>query len=470
LNSLLASILLYSALMIALGALLSSRVRKSEDFLVAGRRLGPGLIFATFLAANIGAGSTVGATGLGYRIGWSAWWWVGAAGIGSLLLANTVGPRIWYWARAEGFHTLGDYLEYRYSRGVRAAVALLLWPATVVLFAAQLIAISVILDVVAGIPRWQGLLLGGLVVLSYFAAGGFFSAARINLLQVGVKLAGFILAVPFALHFAGGWASIERALPERPLPSGYSSPVGIGLSGILYYLVLLAPSFVVSPGLIQKIYGARSARAARVGVNCNAAALLLFAAIPPSLGIVAAARFPGLADSQLALPTVMTELLPIWLAALALAAVFSAELSACDAALFMLSTSLTVDLYRTYVRPNATEGEMLVASRSAAAAAGVLGVAVALSAPAILDALAFFYSMLSVGLTAPLLSGLYSRKPDARAALAAIAASVPLVVVLHFGAGDRVLGFLNPAAIGIAFSFAVLWGVTLASPSPRPAE
>jgi len=469
LNSLLASILLYAALMIALGAVLSRRVRKSEDFLVAGRRLGPGLVFATFLAANIGAGSTVGATGLGYRIGWSAWWWVGAAGIGSLVLANTVGPRIWYWARAEGFHTLGDYLEYRYSRSVRGAVALLLWPATVVLFSAQLIAISVILDVVAGIPRWQGSLLGGLVVLSYFVAGGFFSAARINLLQVGVKLAGFVLAVPFALHFAGGWGSIARALAERPLPSGYSSPTGIGVSGILYYLALLAPSFVVSPGLIQKIYGARSARAARVGVNCNAAALLLFAAIPPCLGIVAAARFPGLADTQLALPMVMTELLPTWLGALALAAVFSAELSACDAVLFMLSTSLTVDLYRTYVRPNATEGEMLAASRFSAAAGGVLGVAVALSAPAILDALTFFYSMLSVGLAAPLLSGLYSRKPDARAALAAISASVPLVVVLHFGAAGRILGFLNPAAIGIAFSFAVLWGVTLVRPAARAA-
>ena len=46
------------------------------------------------MAANIGAGSTVGAAGLGYRDGLSAWWWVGSAAIGSLILAFPVGPRI----------------------------------------------------------------------------------------------------------------------------------------------------------------------------------------------------------------------------------------------------------------------------------------------------------------------------------------------------------------------------------------
>ena len=68
------------------------------------------------LAANIGAGSTVGATGLGYRDGLSAWWWNGSAGIGSLVLALWVGPRIWREASRHGFFTVGDYLEHRFGR------------------------------------------------------------------------------------------------------------------------------------------------------------------------------------------------------------------------------------------------------------------------------------------------------------------------------------------------------------------
>jgi SSS family solute:Na+ symporter len=70
-------------------------VRGSSDFFVAGRRLGPTLIFTTVLAANIGAGATVGAAGLGYQDGISAWWWNGSSAIGSVFLALFIGPRVW---------------------------------------------------------------------------------------------------------------------------------------------------------------------------------------------------------------------------------------------------------------------------------------------------------------------------------------------------------------------------------------
>ena len=87
----------YSAAQIALGLWAARRVRASSDFFVGGRSFGPGLLFATFLAANIGGGSTIGATGLGYRDGLAAWWWVGSTAIGSLILAIWVGPRIRRW-------------------------------------------------------------------------------------------------------------------------------------------------------------------------------------------------------------------------------------------------------------------------------------------------------------------------------------------------------------------------------------
>src|ERR1700678_1014583 len=98
-NLYLLSLLASSIVLMALGLFISRRVRSSSDFLVAGRSLGPGRIFATFLAANIGAGSTVGAAGLGYRFGLSAWWWVGSAAIGSFLLSQTIGPRLWAIAK-----------------------------------------------------------------------------------------------------------------------------------------------------------------------------------------------------------------------------------------------------------------------------------------------------------------------------------------------------------------------------------
>ncbi len=107
---------IYSLLLMALGLWIGRRVRGTSDFFVAGRRLGPGLLFSTMLAANIGAGSTVGATSRGYVGGLAAWWWVGSAAIGSLILALWIGPAMRRASAAHGLNTVGDYLEYRYSR------------------------------------------------------------------------------------------------------------------------------------------------------------------------------------------------------------------------------------------------------------------------------------------------------------------------------------------------------------------
>src|SRR5690349_16087177 len=103
----------------ALGLALGRRVRGAGDFFVAGRALGPGLIFSTMLAANIGAGSTVGATAIGYAGGVAAWWWVGSAAVGQLVLALWVGPAMRRVAAAHELRTVGDYLEFRYNAAVR---------------------------------------------------------------------------------------------------------------------------------------------------------------------------------------------------------------------------------------------------------------------------------------------------------------------------------------------------------------
>src|SRR5258706_7772703 len=162
----------YSIAQIALGFWVARRVTGSSDFFVAGRALGPGLLFATFLAANIGAGSTIGAAGLGYRDGLAAVWWVGSAALGSLVLAFWVGPRIRRVAADHDLKTVGDFLEWRYDRRVRATVAALLWIGTVAILGGQLIGIAWILNVVIGLPKAAGCAIGAIVVTAYFAAGG----------------------------------------------------------------------------------------------------------------------------------------------------------------------------------------------------------------------------------------------------------------------------------------------------------
>jgi hypothetical protein len=79
---------------IGVGLWVGRRLRGTTDFFVAGRRLPAPLVFATFLAANIGAGSTIGASSLGYSLGLGGWWWNASAGLGSLVFALWAGPKM----------------------------------------------------------------------------------------------------------------------------------------------------------------------------------------------------------------------------------------------------------------------------------------------------------------------------------------------------------------------------------------
>jgi SSS family solute:Na+ symporter len=450
-------LLAYSALQVALGLWIGRRVKSAGDFFVAGRGLGPGLIFATFVAANIGAGSTVGASGLGYRDGLSAWWWVGSAGIGSLVLGLAVGPRIRRLAAARDLRTVGDFLEYRYDRRVRGVIAALLWVATLFILAGQLIALAWILNVVAGVPKNAGCLIGGVVVTTYFAAGGLLSSAWVNLVQVTVKLVGFSLALPLVLARVGG----ARGILAAPADGGYASFWAGGGSG-WHYLVLLAPAFIVSPGLLQKVYGARDDRAVRRGVTANAIVLLLFAFIPVTLGMAAHALHPGLPNRDLALPTLLVNDLPPLIGSLGLAAVFSAELSAADAILFMLATSLSQDLYRRFLRPNAEDGQVLKIARRAAVTGGVIGVGLAIIVPSVIDALSVFYSLITVSLFVPVMAGLYLRKAGTPDALAAIGTGTAALVAVQLETGGRGLGPFSPVLVGLlAASLAGALSLTL---------
>ncbi|MGH9142306.1 MAG: sodium:solute symporter family protein [Vicinamibacterales bacterium] len=442
----LALLLAYSAGLVTLGLWIGRYVKGAKDFFVAGRGLGPGLIFSTMLAANIGAGSTVGATGLGYRDGLAAWWWVGSAGAGSLVLAFWIGPAIRRLAAAHDLRTVGDYLELRYSASVRAIIAVLLWLGSLAILAGQLIAIASILYVAAGTPKWVACLIGGALITIYSSAGGLKSGAWVNMVQLSVKMAGFAIALPLALSAVGGW----QAVSSMPVPSaGYWNFWSGGASGVVY-LAMLGPAFIVSPGLLQKLYGAEDDRAVQLGVGANAAGLLIYAIVPVLLGMIARARFPDLATPDLALPTILMRGLPAAIGTLGLAAVFSAELSAADAVLFMLTTSLSQDLYKRFVAPASSEQRILMVARVTTVVAGAFGTALAIASPTVIGLLSIFYTLLGVSLFVPILGGLYVARAGTAEALAAIATGVSAMLFVQIRTGGAGYGALTPALVGFA--------------------
>jgi SSS family solute:Na+ symporter len=226
------------------------------------------------------------------------------------------------------------------------------------------------------------------------------------------------------------------------------------------YLALLGPAFIVSPGLLQKIFGAKDDRAVRIGVGLNALGLLLYAAVPALLGIIARGQFPDLKSPNDALPTLLMFLLPPLVGAVALAAVFSAEISASDAVLFMLTTSLSQDLYRRFINPRAADRQVLLVARLTAIGVAVLGVALAITLGSVVDALRIFYTLLTVSFFVPILAGLYAPHASTLEAGVSIGCGIIAVIVAQFATAGRGVAGLTPDVLGVAAAlvgFAVVY-------------
>jgi SSS family solute:Na+ symporter len=265
------------------------------------------------------------------------------------------------------------------------------------------------------------------------------------------------VAVPLVLGGVGGWDAVVAASPGATGDYfGFWSGGGSGWT----YLALLVPAFIISPGLIQKVYGARDVRAVRLGVGLSAVALALFAFLPPLLGMMARVYEPSLANHELALPLVLTVGLPPAIGALGLAAVFSAEVSSADAILFLLATSVSEDLYRRFMRPEAGDREVLWVARGAAVLGGTLGVLLAILLPTVIGSLSVFYSLLGVSLFVPVIAGLHVRTAGVPEALAAVGGGVSVALALRL-AGVSAAGFWNPYTWGLlasalAFAFVLV--------------
>jgi solute:Na+ symporter, SSS family len=436
----LALLILFCALMIAVGLWIGRRAGAS-DFFVAGRGLSPALLFSTVLAANIGAGTTVNATAIGYRHGLAAWWWDGSAALGTLALALWIGPRIWAEANRHGDLTTGDFLERHYGRPMRGAVALVIWIATLNVLAAQLLGMAAVLQIVGDVPRVAGAAAGAAVALIYFSAGGLLSTASVNRVQLIVILTGFAVAATLAVSAAGGWSAL-RQTAAIPVPE----------PGIWTYVFMLVPSFIVSPGLLQKTFGARDARTVRTGLLWAGVAMLLFACAPPLLGVSAHALHPGLPRDDLALPTVLSRSMPFAFGSFALAAVFSAEISTADAVLFMLSTSASHDLYKSFVNPRASDRAVLFVARLAAVAGAFAALLLAFWFTSILQALGAFYSVLAVVMFVPVVGALYVPRASRAAGLSAVIAGLVVLAVVQYVTANRGYGIVTPPLAGILAS------------------
>src|SRR5450432_1124171 len=110
-------VIAYMLGIVAVGFWARRKVTSQDEFLVAGRSVGPWLYSGTLAAVVIGGASTVGSVKLGYQYGVSGMWFVFMLGLGIIVLSAVLVERI----LGLKLYTVPELLQRRYSASARIA-------------------------------------------------------------------------------------------------------------------------------------------------------------------------------------------------------------------------------------------------------------------------------------------------------------------------------------------------------------
>lgn len=404
-------IVAYMATMIGIGLYAAKRkVKNSKDFLLAGRSLGPFMMAGTLAAAEIGGGSTVGVAAKAYGDwGLSAGWYVVCAGIG-IFLVSFVAP----YLRKSMATTVPEILGRRYGKPAHIITTSLSIIAGFALTAVQVIATSTIISVVTGMDLNTTLIVAAVVVTIYTMLGGLMSVAMTDVVHIVFIIVGMAIAAPFIIHNAGGWDSVVSSLP-----AGQMSLTKVGWKTILGLILMYFMTFSTGQEAVQRYFAAKNIKVAKVGSMITAVLMAVYGFIPATIGLVALARFPNI-DPNTAMATAAVNFAPTLIAGLVLSSVVAATMSSASGNMIASSTLFTVDVYKKYINPNASDRQMVVMSKGVIIAVGVISLVIALTSKAIIPLLVFAFTMRSAGPFAAFLFGLLYKKATVNAGLYSI--------------------------------------------------
>lgn len=149
-------VLIYAIVIMGFGWLGLHRIRGSEDYLVAGRNLGPGFYVGTMSATVLGGASTIGTVRLGYVYGISGFWLCAALGLGIIGLSLFLAKPLMRFR----VYTVTQVLEMNYSSSTRRASACIMLVYALMIAVTSTIATGTILSVIFNLPFVVGVLLG----------------------------------------------------------------------------------------------------------------------------------------------------------------------------------------------------------------------------------------------------------------------------------------------------------------------
>lgn len=451
----------YLAGILAFGLWCGRGVKTLQDYSVAGRSYGAGVIFCTLAASFIGGGFSVGNAGKVFVLGIASIVALWGFSLMQFVIAAKIAPRM------DGFRdvlSVGDIMARNFGNTGKVLTGIFSFLVCAGIVGAQVGAMGKMFEVFIGFPPLWGALVGCGIVIAYAATGGMKAVVLTDIVQFVLLAVGIPLTLFLGIEAVGGWTSLVEKIPAThwEIPAA-----GTGWMALISLFLIFVLGETLVPPYVQRLFIGHDARAVRKGTLWAALFSVPFFAVSGAIGLVALALQPDL-DSNLAMPHVVNAVLPPVLKGLVVAAVIAIVMSSADSFLNAASVAVVNDVVRPLARKPLSDKTLLLLAQVTTVAVGVLAIWFALSIQSVLDILIYAYNFWAPIILVPLFAVLMGSSAGLAALLCAAAAGLAVSI-----GWDTWLGKpweIEGLVVGVAANAVVFFTVAaLQRPVPRTA-
>ncbi len=455
-----AILLLIYTVAVSLIGLRSRSNNSSEDYFLASRSLPAWLLSITFVASWWGGGSAIDLVDQANRDGLSTFWIYGvpvliATGL-MYLLAGAI--------RRAGVMSQPELIERRYDSRTAFMLTLFIIIFMTIGAAVQVIVVGRFFESFLGVSYEIGALCGTLLVVIYSFFGGFRGVVLTDLFQFVFFLFAAFVLLYVSYGDAGGFEAMARSAEEAGRV-GYTN-IMHNLGDKIAYVVTFGTSWMVQANVWQRISAAKSAQDARRMMGISFFLFIPLYLIVTLTGMLSSVAYPEVPSSGI-VATMLASLDSPIVGALIFVGLCSAIMSTMDSMFNTGAMSLTIDIYKRYLRPNETPQSYVRIGRLSTLLIALVSLFIGLRIQSVLTISWIGADFIATGAFIPIVMGFIWRRGSSLAAFVTmifglIFSSYNLLVAL--GVGLPVaweIASTAQALIGIGCSAALYIGISL---------